>query len=149
MRSVCLIKLCAYIYFMNFHMFILLVEDDPDDVELMHQALIDYGVSYSIETINQGDQVLPFLETSKKFPSIIVLDLNIPKLHGREVLKKLKGSNRFSGIPVAILTTASSAAERENSLRDGADVFITKPSSVSGFKEMVASIIGAVRVTQS
>lgn len=130
-------------------LFMLLVEDDPDDVELMRQALDDNGISYLIEVVNHGDRVIPHLDLCKKFPDIIILDLNLPKLHGREVLKKLKASDSFSGIPVAILTTTSSQSERENCLKMGAEAFITKPSSVAGFNEMVATILGiAVRVPQ-
>jgi CheY-like chemotaxis protein len=128
---------------------ILLVEDDPDDVELMRQALEDNRVQFSMEIVNHGDRVIPHLEMSKKFPDIVVLDLNLPKLHGREVLKRIKASNLFSAIPIVILTTSSSQSEREHCLNAGADAFITKPSSVPGFNDMVATIIGvAVRVTQ-
>jgi CheY-like chemotaxis protein len=134
---------------MNNQLFVLLVEDDPDDVELMHQALADNDVRYSLELVSQGDKVVPYLEACKKFPDVVILDLNIPKLHGREVLKKIKGSHSFSSIPVAILTTASSSMERDNCLSLGADAFITKPSSVQGFNEMIQSILGiAVRVPQ-
>lgn len=127
--------------------FILLVEDDPDDVDLMKEALAANKVSYEIETINQGDKVMPYLRVCKKFPSVIVLDLNIPKLHGREVLKQVKTTDNLKHIPVAILTTSSSPAERENCLNMGADIFITKPSSVDGFNQMVASILSvAVKV---
>lgn len=135
--------------FMNHELFVLLVEDDPDDVELMHQALADNEVRYSLELINQGDKVLSFLDSCKKFPDVVILDLNIPKLHGREVLRKIKASGTYSSIPVAILTTASSQMERDNCLALGADAFITKPSSVQGFNDMVHSILNiAVKVPQ-
>jgi CheY-like chemotaxis protein len=128
---------------------LLLVEDDPDDVELMRQALEDNGLEFSMEVVNHGDKVIPHLETCKKFPDVIVLDLNLPKLHGREVLKRIKAMDTFSTIPVAILTTSSSQTERDHCLNAGADAFITKPSSVPGFNDMVATIMGvAVRVTQ-
>ena len=125
-------------------LFILLVEDDPDDVELMRQALKDNEIDYDIEIINQGDKVIPHLEMCNKFPDVVVLDLNLPKLHGREVLTRIKSSMQFSSVPVAILTTASSKVERDHCLNLGADVFITKPSSVQGFNNMVASILSIV-----
>jgi CheY-like chemotaxis protein len=121
---------------------VLLVEDDPDDVELMRQAMDDNRVEYAMQVVNHGDQVMGHLEMCKKFPDVIVLDLNLPKLHGREVLKKIKSSKEFSAIPIAILTTSSSQHERENCLSLGADAFITKPSSVAGFNDMVATIMG-------
>src|SRR3954468_7491674 len=108
---------------------ILLIEDDPDDVELMQEALKNAEIGYSMKVLSEGNTVVPYLEMCKNFPSVIVLDLNIPKLHGREVLQQLKNSMRFQAIPVAVLTTASSLKEKEHCLNAGADIFITKPST--------------------
>jgi len=119
---------------------ILLIEDDPDDIELMHEALKNVDIAYSLEVVSQGDKVLPYLEVCKKFPNVIILDLNLPKLHGREVLALLKNSNRFKDIPVAILTTASSQKEKEYCLSAGADQFLTKPSTVEGFNQTIKII---------
>lgn len=124
---------------------ILLVEDDPDDVELMIQALHDNDVAYRMETISQGDKVVPHLECCESLPDIVVLDLNLPKLHGREILSRLKALPQLRALPVVILTTASSQQERDQCLRLGADLFITKPSTVKGFNEMIAAIVGRVR----
>lgn len=124
---------------------ILLVEDDPDDVELMIQALHDNDVPYCLETVSQGDQAVPHLERCGSLPDVVVLDLNLPKLHGREILSRLKAQPRLQGLPVVILTTASSQQERDQCLRLGADLFITKPSTVKGFNEMIAAILDCVR----
>ena len=120
---------------------ILLVEDDPDDIELMQEALKNKKIDYLMKVLGEGNSVLPYLEMCKKFPNVILLDLNIPKLHGREVLKLLKGSNKFKNIPVAVLTTASSPREREQCMELGADRFITKPSTVEGFTQTVETIL--------
>jgi len=120
---------------------LLLIEDDPDDIELMNEALKEASIIYSIQTISQGDKVIPYLELCKKFPDVIILDLNLPKLHGRDVLRLLKSSERFKEIPVAILTTASSQSEREYCLKEGADKFLTKPSTVEGFNQTINTII--------
>lgn len=124
---------------------ILLVEDDPDDVELMIQALHDNNVPYRMETISQGDKVVPHLERCEELPDVVVLDLNLPKLHGREILSRLKALPRLQRLPVVILTTASSQQERDQCLQLGADLFITKPSTVKGFNEMIAAIVERVR----
>jgi CheY-like chemotaxis protein len=121
---------------------ILLIEDDPDDVELMQEALKNAKIDYSMKVLGEGNTVLPYLELCKNFPSVIVLDLNIPKLHGREVLHLLKNSMRFQDIPVAVLTTASSQKEQEICISAGADIFITKPSTVEGFTKTVQQIVG-------
>jgi CheY-like chemotaxis protein len=121
---------------------ILLIEDDPDDVELMQEALKNAEIHYTMKVLGEGNTVLPYLELCKNFPSVIVLDLNIPKLHGSEVLRQLKKSLRFQGIPVAVLTTASSQKEQEICISAGADIFITKPSTVDGFTKTVQQIVG-------
>ena len=120
---------------------ILLVEDDQDDVELMQDALRDKGIPFIMDVIRQGDKVIPFLKTSKSFPNIILLDLNLPKMHGREVLSRIKLSDDFRHIPIAILTTSSSQAEKEFCLSAGASHFLTKPSTVDGFNKTIDTIL--------
>ena len=119
---------------------ILLVEDDQDDVELMQDALRDNDVAFTMEIVKQGDKVLPFLKACKNFPNVILLDLNLPKMHGREVLSRIKLSEEFKNIPIAILTTSSSVAEREFCLSAGATEFLTKPSTVEGFNKTIEVI---------
>ena len=86
---------------------ILLVEDDQDDVELMQDALRDNKVQFTMDIVRQGDKVLPYLKSCKNLPSVILLDLNLPKMHGREVLSRIKLSEDLKQIPVVILTTSS------------------------------------------
>jgi CheY-like chemotaxis protein len=120
---------------------ILLVEDDQDDVELMQDALRDNDIPFSMEIVRQGDKVLSYLKTCKNLPNVILLDLNLPKMHGREVLSRIKLSEDFKQIPVAILTTSSSQAEREFCLSAGAAHFLTKPSTVDGFNKTIETIL--------
>ena len=74
--------------------------------------LRDNGVHFNMDVVRQGDKVIPFLKMCKNFPNVILLDLNLPKMHGREVLSRIKLSEEFKHIPVAILTTSSSQAEK-------------------------------------
>jgi CheY-like chemotaxis protein len=120
---------------------ILLVEDDQDDVELMQDALRDNGIEFTMDVVKQGDKVIPFLKLCKNFPTIILLDLNLPKMHGREVLSRIKLSEDFKHIPVAILSTSSSKSEREFCLSAGATKFLTKPTTVDGFNKTIQSIM--------
>ena len=120
---------------------ILLVDDDQDDVELMQDALRDNDIKFTMEIVRQGDKVIPFLNSCKNFPNIILLDLNLPKMHGREVLSRIKLSDDFKHIPVAILTTSSSQTEKEFCLSAGATNFLTKPSTVEGFNKTIQSIM--------
>jgi CheY-like chemotaxis protein len=122
-------------------LYILLVEDDQDDVELMQDALRDNGIEFTMEVVKQGDKVIPFLKVCKDFPNIILLDLNLPKMHGREILSRIKLSDDFKQIPVAILSTSSSNSEREFCLSAGATMFLTKPTTVDGFNKTIKAIM--------
>lgn len=120
---------------------ILLVEDDQDDVELMQDALRDNDVQFTMDVVRQGDKVIPHLKACKNLPNVILLDLNLPKMHGREVLSRIKLSSDFRHIPVAILTTSSSQTEKEFCLSAGATHFLTKPSTVEGFNKTIETIL--------
>ena len=120
---------------------ILLVEDDPDDIELMHDALKDNNIPFMLETIKQGDAVLPYLEKANAHPDVIVLDLNLPKMHGREVLKGIKTNPGIAHIPVVILTTSSAKKEIDYCIQNGATQYLIKPVTIEGFNETVSSIV--------
>jgi len=129
---------------MNRTLSILLVEDDPDDIELMHDALKENNIQFSLETIKQGDAVLPYLENTAPKPDVIVLDLNLPKMHGREVLKGIKSNPHTSNIPVIILTTSSVKKEMDYCIQNGASQYLIKPVTMQGFTDTVNSIVNAV-----
>lgn len=118
-----------------------MVEDDQDDVELMQDALRDNDIDFTMNVVKQGDKVIPYLQTCKNFPNVILLDLNLPKMHGREILSRIKLSEEFGHIPVAILTTSSSQSEKEFCLSAGATHFLTKPSTVEGFNKTIQTIL--------
>jgi len=124
---------------------ILLIEDDPDDIELMQDALRSRSLDVHLDTIKQGDLVLPFLEKSDSHPNVIVLDLNLPKMHGREVLNTLKSSLKLKYIPVIILTTSSAKREMDYCLENGASEYLIKPVTMDGFSKVVNSIIRIAR----
>lgn len=132
---------------MNKTLSILLVEDDPDDIELMHDALKDNNIAFSLDTIKQGDAVLPYLATANRRPDVIILDLNLPKMHGREVLKGIKGNPATSSIPVIILTTSSAKKEMDYCIQNGASKYLIKPVTMQGFNETVQSIVAIATAT--
>lgn len=123
---------------------ILLVEDDPDDIELMQEAFHDSRIPFTMESVIQGDKVMPYLETCKRFPDVILLDLNLPKMHGHEVLKHLKTTDRVRNIPVVILSTSSAREDIEYCLKTGAEKFLTKPSTVAEFNDTIVTIVSLV-----
>lgn len=126
---------------MNKALRILLVEDDPDDIELMHDALKENNILFNMETLKQGDAVLPYLEKTAPQPDVIILDLNLPKLHGREILKGIKANPQTCNIPVVILTTSSAKKEIDYCIQNGASKYLIKPVTIQGFTETVHSIV--------
>jgi len=120
---------------------ILLVEDDPDDVELLETAFHEYGTSAKFIVITQGDQVLPFLEGNNQLPDIILLDLNLPKVHGKVILANIKSITDFRNIPVVILTTSSAQSEIDYCLSAGAESYFTKPTSIKDFATIVGTVM--------
>jgi CheY-like chemotaxis protein len=120
---------------------ILLIEDDADDVELLQEAIQDNHVDCTVDVIMEGDKVMPYLKTIDSLPDIIVMDFNLPKLHGREILALIRSIPSFAHIPIMVLTTSASPHDIQYALEKGADRFITKPSTIQGFNATVNTIV--------
>jgi CheY-like chemotaxis protein len=123
---------------------ILLIEDDADDVELLKDALEQNSIDCRIDVVTEGDKALPYLE-SNDLPDIIVMDFNLPKLHGREILSLIRSSETLSGIPLMVLTTSASQDDMRYAFSMGADKFVTKPNTIQGFNTTVQAIISLVQ----
>jgi len=117
---------------------ILLVEDDIDDVDLLKDALNDNNVSYEMEVIMEGDKVYNYLKETASLPGIIVMDLNLPKTAGKEILQKIKSNSPFIDI---VLTTSSSTDDMDYCNRMGINKFITKPVTIEGWNRTISSIL--------
>lgn len=120
---------------------ILLIEDDADDIELLEEALKSNSVSYTLTSIKEGDKVEPHLLSESNIPDIIVLDFNLPKLHGREILALIKSSEKYCKVPLVVLTTSASPEDISYATRMGADHYITKPTSIHDFNKTIATIV--------
>lgn len=120
---------------------ILLIEDDIDDIELLEIALTDNKVSYKMEVIMEGSKVQTFIDECEVLPNIIVMDFNLPKVHGREILTQIKNSKKLSQVPIIVLTTSAAREDAEFALQKGANHFITKPTTIKHFNETVATIM--------
>ena len=120
---------------------ILLIEDDPDDVELLQDALARHGVLYQMEVIKDGNAAIKYFKTSEVYPEIIILDINLPKVHGRDVIVEIKSGSLFQNIPLLILTTSSSKHDMEHSYKYGADKYLLKPVTLEQIKETVEAIV--------
>lgn len=114
---------------------ILIAEDDPDDQLMLADAFGENNATENLKFVESGDEVLAFLNgQTHQLPALIMLDLNMPKLDGRSLLKLLKSDPKTQSIPVVVLTTANAAAEQVNVFDLGAADFFTKPAS---FLELV------------
>jgi two-component system, chemotaxis family, response regulator Rcp1 len=124
---------------------ILLVEDNPGDVRLTREALREGKVYNNLHWAKDGVEALEFLRREGKYsdaprPDIILLDLNLPKKDGREVLESIKNDDRFKQIPVVILTTSEAEEDVLRSYALHANCYITKPVDLDKFIVVVQSI---------
>ncbi|MGE5520220.1 MAG: response regulator [Candidatus Dadabacteria bacterium] len=123
---------------------ILLIEDDIDDVELLQYALDRHSVKYQMEILSNGKEALEYIENCADCPEIIILDFNLPKVHGKEVLKQIKDNADFKNIPLVILTTSSAQDDKDYAGALGANAFLVKPTSTDGIKNTVETIVNLV-----
>lgn len=124
---------------------ILLVEDSPGDVRLTKEALKDGKVANNLHVVEDGEEAMLFLRQRGKFlgavrPDLILLDLNLPKKDGREVLREIKSDATLKSIPVVILTTSSAEEDIVKTYNDYANCYVTKPMGFDQFINAVRSI---------
>jgi chemotaxis family two-component system response regulator Rcp1 len=124
---------------------ILLVEDNPGDARLTREALRDAKVRNNLHVAPDGVEALAFLRRQGKHatapkPDLILLDLNLPKKDGREVLEEVKGDEQLRHIPIVILTTSQAERDIAESYRLRANAYVTKPVDLEQFLKVVQSI---------
>ena len=121
---------------------ILLVDDNPDDVEITLRALRKMRVANKVHVVRDGQEALDFLFREREYyggradapqPDLILLDLNLPKLNGLEVLEKIRASDELSTIPVIVLTVSEREEDIQRSYKLGANTYITKPVDFAKF----------------
>jgi chemotaxis family two-component system response regulator Rcp1 len=124
---------------------VLLVEDSPGDVRLTQEAFKDAKVHVNLHVASDGAEAMAFLgrqgnHANVPRPDLILLDLNLPKKDGREVLEEIKESVTLKSIPVVILTTSAFEMDIVRSYQCHANCYITKPVDLDGFLKVVKSI---------
>lgn len=120
---------------------ILLVEDNPADVRLTQEALREGKVKNNLSVARDGEEALAFLRREGQArPDLILLDLNLPRRDGREVLKEIKADPELRRIPVVVLTTSSAEVDILKSYELHANCYITKPVDLDQFITVVKSI---------
>jgi chemotaxis family two-component system response regulator Rcp1 len=126
---------------------VLLVEDNEDDIELTLEALEDSKVCMETHVVADGISAMAFLRregdyVDKPRPDLILLDLNLPLMDGREVLKKIKGDPNFAEIPVVVLTTSEDDKDILKAYQLHANCYISKPVDFLKFTEIIRQIEG-------
>ncbi len=126
---------------------ILLVEDDPNDVELTIEAFKEYNLSNEILVVRDGAEALDYLYHRGEFiqeparnPVVILLDLKMPKVDGIQVLRQIKSDKDLQTIPVVILTSSRESHDLETCYQLGANAYVVKPVKFSDFVEAVKQI---------
>jgi chemotaxis family two-component system response regulator Rcp1 len=124
---------------------ILLVEDDPADVELTRETMAHAKVLINLHVVGDGIEALEFLRQQGNYadarrPDLILLDLNLPRMDGRTFLSELRADYRLKSIPVVVLTTSQTEEDIIRSYRLGANCYITKPVGLKEFSRVVNAI---------
>jgi CheY-like chemotaxis protein len=119
---------------------ILLVEDNAGDVRLTREALLEAQVDAELVAVPDGEQALAFLRGEAATPELILLDLNLPKKNGLEVLEEVKGDPGLRRVPVIMLTTSSSARDIAACYDRGVNCYVVKPLELDDFTALIGAI---------
>ena len=125
---------------------ILLVEDDPGDQKLISQALSGDDIIEQLQITSSAEEALDHLETSRKnenahpMPDLILLDLNMPGMGGREFLKIIKADDQLKQIPVVVLTTSDAEIDVEKSYELNVAGYIRKPNDIKMYKQIINTL---------
>ena len=126
---------------------ILLVEDSPIDAMLTVEAFKNIGTNYNMHVVRDGEEAMAFLRHGNPHlqaprPDLILLDLNLPKMGGLEVLSDIKSDPSFRQIPVVVLSTSESEQDIQRAYSGGANCYISKPVELDNFDAAIRGIEG-------
>jgi|SRR5579862_2073395 CheY-like chemotaxis protein len=131
--------------------FVLLVEDSPADIYIVRESLKKHMKEINLQVLNDGEKAFALIEASEAdeslpSPVLLILDLNLPKRSGQEILKRLRQSSKLGRIPVVIFTSSDSPADRAETTRLGATAYFRKPADLEEFMcigKVVQSVLSA------
>ena len=124
---------------------VLLIEDNPGDAELTRQALASSKLSIDLKVLDDGEKALKYLRREDPYqdaerPDLLLLDLNLPKVSGEEVLRAVKADRDLRALPVVVLTSSEAETEVSRCYAAGDNCYVVKPVDFASFIEIVASI---------
>ena len=127
---------------------ILYAEDEPDDILFLKRAFKSAGLPHTLNAVSDGEEALQYLAGEGPFtdraryplPDLILLDINMPKQSGLDVLARLRSQPRFKSVPVLIFTSSSRSEDRERARQLGADDYLLKPSDPLKLRELAKSL---------
>jgi CheY-like chemotaxis protein len=127
---------------------VLMADDDPDDCLLVREALEETGTVKAIHCVADGQQLLDYLRRRGKYappaeaprPDLILLDLNMPKVDGRQALQEIRAEPSLRGIPVVALTNTDDPAEMQSVYNLGAQLYVTKPVTSTRVRELTGCL---------
>lgn len=125
--------------------YILIVEDNPGDVFIMQEALREHSIECLVTVLSDGDQASRFFqrieaESTTSCPDLVLLDLNLPRLSGHEVLTKIRSMSRCASLPIIVVSSSNAEADLTANKRLGATDYFQKPSSLDEFMKLGAKV---------
>ena len=119
---------------------ILLIEDNPGDIELTRVGFDEARIANNLSVISDGQEAMEFFERGESLPDIILLDINLPKADGLEILELIRQKENSKNIPVIMLTSSESDTDIKRSYAKKANSFITKPVDFEKFHQVIKSL---------
>jgi len=119
---------------------ILLVEDDPGDILIAEEALRAGQLDSHLTVVQDGQAALAHLRGDSPLPDIVLLDLNLPRMTGHEVLAEIKGDDALRAVPVVVLSTSAAAEDVRRCYALGANVYVAKPVDFDQFARVIKQI---------
>lgn len=124
---------------------VLVVEDDPGDVALVESAFAEHAIPSTLHHVADGGEALAFLHRDEPYgdaprPDLILLDLNMPRVDGRQALVMIKTDDRFKSIPTIVFTTSSADSDISSSYNAQANAYVTKPINLDDYERVINAI---------
>ena len=121
---------------------VLQVEDNPDDIELSSLAFKEGNFPHQVDIARDGQEALDFLAAARDLPVLVLLDLNLPKIGGLEVLRRVRADPRLKMLRVVVLSGSDEPTDKKEAQRLGVERFFTKPVGLDGFVKIVQELEG-------